>query len=504
MGTFAGYLGKKNIPKEKREEFSQNMLKLLNYGGMMQFENVNIYGKDVALIKVPSPDDEGRVRFHYNYFEDDGWETAEFDIKDCDLWSEKIGGDEFNFCIQAAYSLYEVYDENIGFAAVDGESVEAGECIGWINHVLGAAYSAKNRFKIWEYFERDNLGKLERGFDKKNSVYDILRLPPEAKRWAIGGVDFADICYIINGTESLSWDEVIPGSYPEAVLKCKDALQEFFASQQEQKIAREMIWDMLRMSKEARNCLNNELPQMLVNLSLNVPARAFVYLVAELQDLNFWELWKELKAEVYHDEDSSIYMPKELKEEREKEIESAVEPVTTEEFFYNDGYFTFYKNPKELEGKPNYYISDDERAYWWDGEEDFFSDEMEDCLTSLAERHRELTTLEDMKEYDNQTFLEEFIVTLNDINSFYKRVYAFRDMFYDFLMNYSDKNYIAAVKLLQEITEENKEAGKIIEKVGFDWDLISKNVTFNEGRRNMKRYLAVMANKKLRKKYFGF
>lgn len=504
MGTFAGYLGEMNIREEKREEFTRNMLKLLNHGGMMQFEHVNIFGKEIALMKPPIPNDEGDVYFHFNYFEDRGWETACFDVKDAHFWSEKIGSNEFNFGIQAAYSLYEVYEEDIGFAEVNGKIVDAGECIGWINHVLGTSYSANNRFKIWEYFEWDNFNKRKHGYEKENSVLNILRLPPKAKRWAIGGVDFTDICYIINGTASLSWDEVVPGSYPEAILKCKEALQDFFTNNHESEDAQERIWYMLRASKEERIALVSELPQLLVTLSLNIPARAFVYLIAELQQLDFWDLWEKLRDDVYRDEDTSIYTSQELARERMAEKESAVEPVTTAEFFLNDGYFTFYKNPEELKGKPNYYISDDERAYWWDGEEAFFSDEMETWLITLVERHKKLVESEDLKQYDNQMFLQEFINTLNEINNFYRKVYAFQPMFYEFLMNYSDERYIAAVKLLQELSEENKEAGKIIEKAGYDWDLISKNVTFNEGRRNMKRYLAVMANKKLRQKYFGF
>ena len=55
-----------------------------------------------------------------------------------------------------------------------------------------------------------------------------------------------------------------------------------------------------------------------------------------------------------------------------------------------------------------------------------------------------------------------------------------------------------------EIAEENREEGKIIEKARSSWDITSRNVTHNIGRLRLKRYLAVMANKKLREKYFGF
>lgn len=77
-------------------------------------------------------------------------------------------------------------------------------------------------------------------------------------------------------------------------------------------------------------------------------------------------------------------------------------------------------------------------------------------------------------------------------------------MFYEFLQNSSDRWYIAAVRLLEQLAEENKDAGKIIEYTKGWWDTASKNVTHNVGRLAIKRYLSVMANKKLREIYFGF
>lgn len=47
-------------------------------------------------------------------------------------------------------------------------------------------------------------------------------------------------------------------------------------------------------------------------------------------------------------------------------------------------------------------------------------------------------------------------------------------------------------------------AGKIIGKIGYNWECYDRRATFNEGRLKLHRYLSIMANKKLRKKYFKF
>ena len=177
--------------------------------------------------------------------------------------------------------------------------------------------------------------------------------------------------------------------------------------------------------------------------------------------------------------------------------------MRTSDFLRQDGFFAFYDTPKELKGRPNYYISDADRLYWWDGSDEVeISKETDQWLRDLGERYRELLPQAD--EMENTDFLEYFFGRLEQINEFYKRVFPFQEMFYDFLQNDSRREYRAALKLLEELDQENREDGRIIEKLSGSWDLNSYNVTHNAGRMRMKRYLAVLANRGLREMYFGF
>lgn len=67
------------------------------------------------------------------------------------------------------------------------------------------------------------------------------------------------------------------------------------------------------------------------------------------------------------------------------------------------------------------------------------------------------------------------------------------------------QEYIAAVVLLKKLadSEEYRKAGGII-KYTRRWELTSNNVTHNYARIQLKRYMSVMANRKIREKYFGF
>lgn len=114
MGTFGAYMGSMAISKKRRDEFAGQMMKILNYGGMMNLEMVSMYGHELYLLCPLKLFPEGRVDFHFNYFEDRGWENAGFDAKDGYFYSNKIGGQEFNDVVMAAYLLYEMWDDTPG------------------------------------------------------------------------------------------------------------------------------------------------------------------------------------------------------------------------------------------------------------------------------------------------------------------------------------------------------------------------------------------------------
>jgi hypothetical protein len=166
----------------------------------------------------------------------------------------------------------------------------------------------------------------------------------------------------------------------------------------------------------------------------------------------------------------------------------------------------FYDTPEELKGKPNYYISDDDRMYWWDGTDEVrISDETDTWIRELAYRHKQIAeTLVDQAPDSPLDFLRTMIELLDKIRVYYRRIYAFQTMFYEFINCSGEKEYRAAIALLRELYEENKEDGKIIETIRGSWDLASRNVTHNIARIRIKRYLSVIANTKLRKLYFGF
>lgn len=503
MGTFGTYTGKMLIPEDKREEFTTDILKILNYGGMMQFEKAVICGHEIILLKPVEANQDSKAVFCYNYFEDNIWEDACYNADSGGFFSGKLGGREFCDVVTAVHFLYELYDSGAGFSQIDGEVIGAEIYTGWINHVLGKAFSMKKRFRLWEHFEHYFLERSNPGYQTAED-YPLMETIPFHMYRAMGGTEFSDICYVMEGTDSLQEKELEEGSYPKTVYRCKKLLEQYLTEDRNNENKRtEKIWELVKLNRCSREKIQEDGLFEIAQMSLELPARVLVYLTAEIRKYDFWTVWKELYTDIYRDEIMRQYVSSELAEMRKREIEKPVPPVTTAEFFAYDDPLLFWDTPKELEGQPDYRFSDDDRALWWDetGEVNL-SAGMDTWLKNLAGQYHQL--LEMIPKEKQGGFQEEMLLLLEEADKYYKRIYAFTDMFYEFLQNGTDRRYAAAVRLFKNLVEENKASGSIIEKMKPWWEITSRNVTHNQGRMAVKRYLSVMANRKLRKKYFGF
>lgn len=506
MGTFGGYSGSKIIPEDKKRIFSQQMLKILNYGGMMSFEAIKLYGQEMGLLKPVDINSKKDIWFHYNYFEDDFWETAGFKIKDCRLWSEKIGNAEFNDVIMAGYTLYEAYCEEGGMVEIDGDIIDITEYMGWINHILGEKFSMKNRFHLWENAERYALYRIELGYGEFFSEKMFSKMIPRELKYVADEREFEDLYYIVHGTLTLenAESQIKSGTYSADVLKCKRLLKKYFESAVEN--SREALWELLTKEYILREKENDSRLKEIAEMSLRIPARVFVYLAVEIDgNMEFWEVWKELKGVVYQDEHRKNYTPKEVIQWKQEQQKNPVVPISTSKFLRQEESFIFYMPPKELRDIEDYYISDDDRLYWWDGSDEVrISTKTEQWLKGLVKQYKELGKTKEYMEA-KQDFQRFFWKTIVAIDEYYERIYPFQTMFYEFLENGNREEYITAIVLLKKMadSEEYRKKGEII-KYAKSWNLSSRSMTHNNARIYLKRYLSVMANKKLRYMYFGF
>lgn len=493
MGTFAGFYGEQKIKEKVKEEYISNLKKVLEHGGMMQFEKVNLFGEEIALLKELTPNENGYITFHYNYFGDEAWETAGINLNTCKFYSNKIGWSEFCDVILAAYVLTEFYTEEFGIAEINGDIFDAKEIIGWLNYVLDKKFTnirAIDAFKILE-----TCPELYR-----DDIQDVVQNCGCEEAISLSSL----ITYLyFKRHDNSSWDEIIKalGENTTGDIRPTDVILKMEKAIKRLKDEGKTYEDMLDLTFDIENYIrskevkerekdeSNEYKFSIVGLFC--PKINILIQLCEIYEKDFWEEYKKYKdrltssADELWKGDSSKLKP--------------IEKISTAEYLDTpDSALCFMHS----EAKENYHKSDDDFILFWNEKCDLnFSEEFNQWCFKLQQDFDEIKRNIEIKPV--QDFIKSLIFSLNFANKRYHRIYAHTNMFYDFLANAEKKEFQAALKLFSKIIDENYEEGKVIEDVR-DWDIADKNKTFNKGRLNVKRYLAIMANKEFRNKIFGF
>ena len=143
MGTFVGVMGDVSIPKEQRETYVAQMLTVLTQGGMMQYDTIQLYGKNMMLIHKPEFDtDRDVVDWQYNYIENDYWEPCTLDASGW-LATGKVGQKQFRDVVQAAYVLETYALSANAFAHMNGHLFPTDRYVGWLNQILGTNFKTQ-------------------------------------------------------------------------------------------------------------------------------------------------------------------------------------------------------------------------------------------------------------------------------------------------------------------------------------------------------------------------
>lgn len=259
---------------------------------------------------------------------------------------------------------------------------------------------------------------------------------------------------------------------------------------------------MLKKTFHERISIETETLKRIATRILYMSARIIVYLASEIRNLNFWKTWKVLRADIYQDE---VNVGHANDKKREDLRVKPFEPIPTSEYLRQYSPIVFWDTPEELKNKPDYFLSGADRLYWWDDSDEVrISEKTDKWLRKLADQYQ---TILNSELEPKETILEfqEFMELMVNTDNWYYRIYPFENMFYEFVANLDKKEYRAATCLIRKVSysKKNREAGKVTHP-DKNKTVFNKSVLGNEGRLEIKRLYALLANKPLRKKYFGF
>ena len=144
-------------------------------------------------------------------------------------------------------------------------------------------------------------------------------------------------------------------------------------------------------------------------------------------------------------------------------------------------------------------------AYFWaEGGDIHFSQDMVAWIKMIYEEYQNLISDNVSQPSSAQDFLRELVGVLYDANDIYGRIYCFSTAFYDLFARWNDVKAWAVVHQLRNLVESDREAGLKTNKAYTAWDYGEHATIFQPGRLKVKRYLALLGNKDLRMRIFGF
>ena len=167
--------------------------------------------------------------------------------------------------------------------------------------------------------------------------------------------------------------------------------------------------------------------------------------------------------------------------------------------------------------------ADDMILFWGEDKNIQFSHEIKEWFVDLRKQFEDILREEFMPQNPLLWILD--LMKYADEN--YYRVYTFSDYFEETILYLSYKRFLALWKIYEKMLHDHEmeEAGNVIfvpdgpeyEKIGIhywgtqprrrlktQWDMMKKEEKNNKARVTFRRYMALVANRKLRKEVFGF
>lgn len=119
------------------------------------------------------------------------------------------------------------------------------------------------------------------------------------------------------GTGDLKEFNAESGSYYKEILKAKQEVNQLFECGN--LMGKEKLYNLLKLPFEKRKVIEDENLKAIAEMSLRLPARVFVYLAAEIMNIDFMPEWYRMHDQFYTDAVVSDYLSEDRIKERDND-----------------------------------------------------------------------------------------------------------------------------------------------------------------------------------------
>lgn len=484
-----------HVPEELRERYLSQMETLFRQSGMMTCHETAMYGFKLRTMDLQSNemtllDGSTSMYYTYHYHDQRSYARVGIDLQSLKVFSDKIDGDLFEHIVPAAYVLHalyatgmyaytpDVYPKSTPAATVwiagwiYGWLYPAELAVGWLNSILGEQF-CNLHCDMWRQFEVsrqerllrwDNLGEW---IDMKSPYYSgqscmetmmvcgKLSVNPEVTRPqppSDGQIQFLYIIGLIyqqiqeyRDSSTLPEDEQID-------LLTRMWNEFFYTRKVDMDIPGGDDRHLHRMREVASIC--------------NQPV-LIIKAVAEIYNRDFWELWEPVS-----EAGNSGRVLEDIR---------PVENITTAEFLD---------------------INPDELIYLWTAEHPItFSKELEQWFRSRRRQYNRL--LHENWSYERPIY--RIYKVLHDAEQNYGEILAFQSCLEESIDHIDDRRYLTLWRMFERMIYSRRMLDSM-DGIRVEGGFNNKHNQWRDHptRRQLRHYLALIANKELRRTVFGF
>ena len=143
-------LGKVSVPDDKKQEFNDTVLEILNLCGIRKTKEIMLAEKMVTVLEKPVLDQNGIISFDYSIFEKKKRETSTYDCNTCELHTVDRGVGEFGLAMNLILLLQECYSNGSCYFMLDRKPVYILVYMNMLCTILNRKIMINSRAKVWD------------------------------------------------------------------------------------------------------------------------------------------------------------------------------------------------------------------------------------------------------------------------------------------------------------------------------------------------------------------
>lgn len=470
MAEFYRLVGDMTIPEEKREEFNELVIKLLNRCGIRRVKEINILGNTFTVLEKALPGLDGMIYFDYSIFEKKRRGICSYNMNTCELSLGDCGFQEFGLVMMLLMIMQESYSATRCYLTRGNNIKRVKEYALVIEDILGIQLQFPYRIDVWGLymFSRENpLCNEIKAENVWGGIADDNLREPDLYQM----LDVAYISLKINPERehvTFSKEEIKKSRYADKEKYLYSIYLQLLEREELEKYVKRLLDMPIQERKELAK--ENTDYGCIAEISLYVTAVTLIRELSYAKKVDFWEMWNQLAV-------SNMYQ--DYIKEKEK----------------------FSKGDKERLGL-NFYEAimrecEDEFLGVWENRDLTLSDDMRACIETWKEKYDAIDIVED---FDMK---KEVLAILSDLSTDWNITFVDEEFIDDFLTSNKNIKYKKGIKLLREMMDQNVSFyPELTRKQAVQWVIKHSRSKFDSI--EMIVLMRVLASDKTRKKIFGF